>query len=69
MRFDHQRLVRRDPAEVKKLRAFLGARRGTVSEMAVVHEHDNRCCKRESWPRTLAAVLAGADAPTASDLP
>jgi hypothetical protein len=54
---DHDRLRRRDPRELRKLRRFLlGIRRGEVNHLKVMHEHDDRCCRKEPWPVTLSTL-------------
>ncbi|MBJ7596505.1 hypothetical protein [Candidatus Nephthysia bennettiae] len=32
--------------------------RGKVASLAVIHEHDNRCCRREDWSITLRKLIA-----------
>jgi hypothetical protein len=32
-------------------------RAGSVEEMAVAHEDDGSCCRREAWPDTLRQLL------------
>ncbi len=57
--FDHQLLVRRDPAEVKKFRGWLlGAQAGEVRHVSILHEADKGCCHREPWRTTEAALVA-----------
>jgi hypothetical protein len=51
---DHLRLVERHPAEVTKVRQLLLENR-TV-ELAVLHEADDSCCRREAWHTTWAAI-------------
>ena len=48
--FDHLKLVRRELREVKKFRDWLlSAQVGEVQAVAVLHEHNNCCCRREKW--------------------
>jgi hypothetical protein len=55
---DHLRLVRRQPTEMKRFRNIvLGTMPGEVSELRVVHEHDNRCCRREPWNDTARVLI------------
>jgi hypothetical protein len=57
--FDHLKLVRRNLTELARYRRFvLGATRGELTEIAIAHEHDNRCCRLEPWPITQARILA-----------
>jgi len=60
-KFDHQRLVDGDPTERRRFVAFvlntMATGAGTVTHMAVEHEHDNACCEQEPWPATLLRLL------------
>ena len=63
--FDHLKLVRRDPAELRRYRTMLvSVRRGTLLEAGIEHEHDNRCCNEEAWPETLKVMLSALEEPT-----
>jgi hypothetical protein len=67
VRFDHWKLARRDRREVRRFRGYLqgmGAIAGAC-ELGILHDDDLRCCRRERWDRTLAAVLAGLPVPAA----
>jgi hypothetical protein len=56
--FDHLKLVRRDHREVARYRAWLlGIQTGELSQIRVEHEADKRCCRRESWNKTQAALV------------
>jgi hypothetical protein len=58
MIFDHLKLVRRDARELARFRAYLNRLQGGHAEaMVVEHEHDDSCCRAESWPTTLGQVL------------
>jgi hypothetical protein len=56
---DHWRLVRRKPAEVERLRRIFSSPEG-ANDLTVMHDAPSpvvgRCCKREPWPVTLAAL-------------
>lgn len=54
-RFDHLRLIERDPMQIAHLRAVL--ERGGLQDVVMEHEADDSCCRREPWPATLAACL------------
>jgi hypothetical protein len=57
MTFDHLKLVGRQPREVKKFRRYLlGVPKGELQHLVIEHEHDNACCRREEWPRTLSTI-------------
>jgi hypothetical protein len=58
--FDHLKLTKRDGAEAGRLLAYLRSVAGTskLNEFRIAHEADNRCCRRESWPRTFRRILA-----------
>jgi hypothetical protein len=57
--FDHLKLVRRNLTELHRYRRFvLGMTRGEVTEIAIEHEADNRCCKLEPWAVTNAYILS-----------
>jgi hypothetical protein len=56
--FDHLKLARRNLTELARYRRFvLGCARGEVTEFAVEHEHDGRCCRVEPWPTTNAFIV------------
>jgi hypothetical protein len=56
--FDHMKLVRRQPTEVKRFRDWvLSAQPGEFCEVAVVHENDGRCCRKEPWNATARALI------------
>jgi hypothetical protein len=58
MTFDHLRLVRRQPTEVKRFRDWvLGAQPGDFNEVCVEHEHDGRCCRKEPWDTTARTLV------------
>jgi hypothetical protein len=55
---DHLLLVRRDVQEVAKFRRFLESQgRGDVGALAVAHEEDGSCCRREPWAATLSTLV------------
>jgi hypothetical protein len=60
-KFDHLKLVQRQPREVRRFRDWIAARQGAggLCENLIEHEHDLSCCRRELWPATLRHVLAG----------
>ena len=59
--FDHLLLTKRDPKETARFISWLKAPAangaGQVRHMQVLHEHDDRCCRREAWPRTVARLM------------
>jgi hypothetical protein len=56
--FDHLRLVRRQPTEVKRFRDLvLGAQQGEVGEVCVRHESNGRCCRTEAWNETARTLV------------
>jgi hypothetical protein len=56
---DHQELVGRQPREIRRLRKLvLELAPGKLQNIAVEHEHDSSCCKKERWPVTLRTILA-----------
>ena len=63
--FDHLRLVRRQPTEVARYRRLvLGAQPGKMSELAIEHENDGSCCRKEPWNVTAASITLAINAPT-----
>jgi hypothetical protein len=57
--FDHLKLVQRNPRELKRFRRYLmGVQPGeaALTEVNVVHEHDDACCHAEPWDVTLATI-------------
>ena len=64
LKLDHLKLVKRDWREVEKLRKILlNIEAGKVSEFAVLHEEDDKCCKKESWNQTYRAIHDGIKPP------
>ncbi len=62
---DHQKLITGDPSEMQKFRSLLlGGHPGVVQEVAVEHEADGSCCRRESWPRTRTRIAGAVKPPT-----
>jgi hypothetical protein len=60
IQFDHKKLVRRDPKEVARFQRWvLIEGQGKLKEMAVLHEHNNSCCRKEPWRVTLASLVRG----------
>jgi hypothetical protein len=58
IQFDHLRLVRRQPTEVARFRRYLlSAAPRELSELAIVHENDGRCCRLEKWDETAARII------------
>ncbi|HTU22875.1 MAG TPA: hypothetical protein VMG10_32850 [Gemmataceae bacterium] len=56
--FDHGKLARRQPREMKRFRRWLlEAEEGSVSEVAIVHENNGSCCRLEAWEETASAIL------------
>jgi hypothetical protein len=63
--FDHLKLVRRQPTEVARFRRFLlSALPGDVTDVAILHEDDGRCCRRETWEATAEAIALAVRPPT-----
>lgn len=62
--FDHLKLIRREPRELARFRRYLASiGRSEMTELAVMHEADNGCCRREPWNRTLASIVAAVKNP------
>ncbi len=62
--FDHLKLVRRDPDELARFRRWvLSGQPGDLEHVAVLHDADGNCCRREPWNKT-AATIINALAPT-----
>lgn len=56
--FDRMKLVHRDPREMASFRRWvLSGQPGRLEGVVVLHEHDNRCCRREPWNQTAASVI------------
>jgi hypothetical protein len=65
LRFDHLLLAKRDPREVKRFRGYLvGLTAGKFTEIAVEHEDNGSCCRREPWNATVAAIVLAVNPPT-----
>jgi hypothetical protein len=57
-KFDHAKLVRRDPVELARFRRWvLSGQAGDLEAVAVVHDRDGRCCKSEPWSQTAAVII------------
>ncbi len=41
-----------------RLRRLIAEEPGKVSRLTVVHEHDDRCCRREPWRDTYVRLIA-----------
>ena len=57
---DHLRYLRNQPYRRRvhaRLRRLIAEGRGKVAGMDVLHEAGDRCCRREPWPLTFAALL------------
>jgi hypothetical protein len=66
IQFDHLRLVKRQPTEVARFRRYLlSAMPGDLREVAVFHEDDGSCCRREQWHETASAIVLAVKPPTA----
>jgi hypothetical protein len=65
MTFSHWRLTCRDRKEMRRYRAFLQGMAAVPGayEVGILHDDDQRCCRRESWEKTQAAVLDGLPLP------
>jgi hypothetical protein len=65
MTFDHWKLACRRRREVARYRAYLKGLAAVpgVYEAGILHDHDGRCCRREPWPKTAEALLAGVPGP------
>jgi hypothetical protein len=63
--FDHQKLVDRNPRELKRLRRFLLAIQpgDVLCDVFVLHERDDSCCKAEPWNATMLALFAAINPP------
>ena len=56
--FDHMRLVKRHPTELRRFRSWLlSAVPGDLEQVVIEHEPNGNCCKRESWNQTAAAIV------------
>jgi hypothetical protein len=65
--FDHKRLVARHPTEVSRFRRWLlSASPGELTQVAVAHERNGSCCRREPWNVTAASIVLAVRAPTLS---
>jgi hypothetical protein len=64
--FDHLKLVRRNPREMKRFRRWLMSMpAGQVAPgVNVVHEHDDSCCRVEPWNVTLVTIYRAVKPPT-----
>lgn len=60
LKFDHLKLVRRDPEELGRLLAALrgAARSGTLLVSETYHESDDSCCREEPWEETQKFALS-----------
>lgn len=57
--FDHPKLVRRQPREMKKFRRWLlGIQSGDIGEVLVLHDANGDCCRQEPWLTTVAEIAA-----------
>jgi len=57
--FDHLRLITGQPSETKRFRGWvLAAQPGDVSQLAIVHEANGDCCRRERWNITAGRIIA-----------
>jgi hypothetical protein len=54
--FDHMKLVNRQPREMKRFRKYLLERQAELEEIAIGHEADFSCCKREPYAITLQTI-------------
>jgi hypothetical protein len=58
IRFDHLRLVRRHPAEMKRFRSWiLSAQPGDLGRVIIEHEPNDSCCQREPWNETARVIV------------
>ncbi len=60
LQLDHRRYIQSQAyrREVHaRLRKLIAEKPGAMSQLAVVHEADGRCCHREAWPVSYAALL------------
>jgi hypothetical protein len=58
--FDHWRLVKRNPRELRKFRSWvLSARPGEISRVRVAHEANGKCCRKEEWDTTARTIVEG----------
>jgi hypothetical protein len=63
--FDHLKLARRNLSELKRFREWLmSAAPGEFDEVAVIHERDRRCCRKEPWDATAKAIVEAVRPPT-----
>jgi len=69
IRFDHMRLVNRQPTEMSRFRSWvLSAAPGEFAEVIVTHEHDGRCCRQEPWNETASKIIEALNPPVAQVL-
>ncbi len=64
--FDHQKLVNRQPRELKRFRRYLlSVTAGEMAEEAsICHEDDGSCCRREPWNVTATRIVLAVKPPT-----
>jgi len=56
--FDHGKLARRQPREMKRFRRWiLEGEVGSVSEVMILHEEDGSCCRHEAWDKTASSIV------------
>jgi len=56
--FDHGKLARRQPREMKRFRRWiLEAETESVCEVAIVHEDYGSCCRLEAWDITASTIV------------
>jgi hypothetical protein len=65
IRFDHLKLVRRHPTELRRFRSWLlSARPGNLEQVVIEHEANNACCRKEAWNDTAASIITALEPPT-----
>ncbi len=57
---DHMRLVRRRRTEVERFQRLFRDVVPGISDLTILHEADDSCCKREPWLTTFAQLFPGA---------
>jgi hypothetical protein len=58
IRFDHERLVKRHPTEMRRFRSWiLSAQPHELERVIIEHESNGSCCKREAWNTTASIIV------------
>jgi hypothetical protein len=63
--FDHERLVRRHPTEMRRFRSWvLSAQPGDLERIVIEHESNGSCCRAEAWNSTAASIITALEPAT-----